>query len=458
MKAPAVHYTFTDDDLRIAYQDFGSGPPVLLCGWFFTHLEANWMFEPLRRMLERQAANTRLIMFDHRGEGLSDGFTELPSIDDRTLDVKAVMDAVGLEQANIHGEDVGAQVAIAFAARFPERVEKLSILNARVGRSKQTQARALELNPGFVEDPRHQPGKTEQRLIQADARGAYTTDDGRLYHSPSLVNHLDYMNDPRWLDFERAVGGRDVYKRQIQSIAGVDVAGLAQLVEAPTQIVHATGHRMFHIGYGRLLAELIPNATLIEYDGVDQEYWITDQWKEIIDYRIEWVTGHAVDEPVERGFAVVLFTDIVDSTKASLAAGDEAWRHQLEQHDRITSRVVTQHRGTLVKHTGDGLLATFPSPTAAMDAASTMRSDLAAVGIEIRAGLHAGEIEHRGDDVSGAVVNLTARVEAAADAGEVYVTKALHDMMLGSSHAFTPAGEHELKGFDGTFRLYRLKS
>ncbi len=455
MDVPEVRYVFTDDDVRIAYQDFGSGPPMVVSGFVFGHLEASWWSDLVTRVFERLGANLRVLMFDHRGSGMSDGFSDFPSLDDRTLDIKAVMAGADLDRASIHGVDIGGQVAVGFAARFPDLVDRLTLLNSRVGLAAGPRADAL--NPDYDEGDLVVYGTAEARIDQADTRGADPSlNDGSIYFSPSAVNYPDYLDPGQTLAWERAVGSRDVWKRQIESLRDVDIVDVAPLVAAPTLITHAIGHRQFHIGHGRLLAELIPGSTLIEYEGVDQDYWLADNWREIVDYHIGFITDSNVAAPVERRFAVVLFTDIVDSTAASMAAGDSQWRSRLDAHDRISERLIRRHSGEIVKNTGDGLMATFDAPSQALSAVRALRGDLADSGIRIRAGVHAGEVEVRGDDISGAVVNLAARVEQAAGDGDICVTKSLRDMVLGSDHRFESVGEHSLKGFDGVFHIYRL--
>jgi class 3 adenylate cyclase len=205
-----------------------------------------------------------------------------------------------------------------------------------------------------------------------------------------------------------------------------------------------------------VLAELIPDSTLVEFEGEDHMFWLADNWKEVTDAHIRFMKDADVKAPVERSFAAVVFTDIVESTRTSLVSGDSEWRIKLDAHDRITRQVVHRHQGVVVKHTGDGILATFKMPSQAIEAIVEMRDELTASGIPIRAGIHAGEIEIRGEDVSGAVVNLAARVEQAADEGDIYVTKSLRDLLLGSAQRFERAGDHTLKGFDGVWELHRL--
>ena len=255
-----------------------------------------------------------------------------------------------------------------------------------------------------------------------------------MQFSPSLAKYPDVLSGlPK---FERMVGTRDVYQRQLASVADIDVVGIASQARAPTLVTHTVGDRLLHVGYARLLDELIPGSTLIEFEGEDHMFWIADNWREMADAQIKFLSDADVEVPVERQFAAVVCTDIVESTSKSLASGDVEWRRRLDTHDRITRQVIHRHQGELIKSTGDGTLATFTMPSQAVEAVIELRDELAQSGIPIRAGIHAGEIEIREGDISGAVVNLAARVEEAAPKGEIYATKAVTDMLLGSEHAF----------------------
>ncbi len=449
MEVPDVRYVITDDDVRIAYQDVGSGPATLLVPTYWGHAEGNWDLEHLRRLFERLAANLRFLTFDHRGTGMSDGFVESPTLEDRTLDIGAVMDAAGLETVNLLGHDFGAQVAVGFAARHPDRVDRLVLVNSRVGAS--AKARADELNPGAAEpDPL---ARLPAALSSADTVGIEVAASLSRF-TPSVAKYPDVLRAiPR---LQALAGSRDAYRRQIESVAGVDVTEEAKRICAPTLVTHTSGNVLHHVGFARLLAELIPDATLVEFDGVDHLYWFADNWREIADTHIRFITESEVHAPAVRRFAVVLFTDMVGSTRASLTSGDEEWHRLLDTHDRISQRIVSQHGGSVVKHMGDGVLATFDAPSQAVDAAIRCRSELAEAGIGVRAGIHAGEIEVRGEDISGAVVNLAARVLREAPEDDIYTSSTIRDMLIGSPHAFESAGSRRLKGFEGEWELHRI--
>jgi len=222
-----------DDDVRVAYQDFGDGPPVVLVPTVLGQLEAFWDFVHLRHFYERLAANLRVLMFDHRGNGLSDGFVDPPSLIDRTLDVKAVMDAAGVDQVSLLGFDFGSQLAIAFTVEFPERVDRLVLANSRVGES--AKARADALNPDAGDRPAARYGLDEVGVA---------VDEGWVRTSLSLAKYPDVL---RWMPrFERMVGTRDVHRRQTESVADVDVVLLAPLVTAPTLVTHSVDNRSRH--------------------------------------------------------------------------------------------------------------------------------------------------------------------------------------------------------------------
>ena len=439
----------TEDDVRIAYQEFGGGPPTVYVPSLFTHLEGQWEHELVRRLFDRMAANLRVLTFDHRGAGMSDGYEVSPTLSERALDIQSVLDAARIERANLIGFEGGAQVAVAFAASRPERVERLVVVNARVGRS--AAEKADELNPG-ADEPLLMT-MAESHLARADTHGTELGEDVTLI-SPSAAKYPDYL---RWLvRARRLFGPRDAYKRQVASIINLDIADVAPLVRAPTLITHTAGNRLFHVGYARLLAELIPDAALVEIEGDDQDYLLADNWSDIVDAHIRFITGADVQPPVQRRFAVVLFTDLVGSTQSSMASGDEHWHRQLDTHDRISREVVSRTRGSIIKHTGDGQLATFDAPSQAIDAAKLMHDRLTEAGMIIRAGIHAGEVEIRGHDISGAVVNLAARVQETAEDGRIRTTAAIKDLLIGSDFRFEAVGSHDLQGFDEPWTLYRV--
>jgi class 3 adenylate cyclase len=224
-------------------------------------------------------------------------------------------------------------------------------------------------------------------------------------------------------------------------------------------VMHVKGDLELTVALGRLLAELIPGAIYEEIDGADHFFWIMPNWRDIADKVIKFATGTAVARVTTRRFGTVMFTDIVGSTKRSSAVGDSNWREVLDSHDRITRGLIDQHRGRVVKSTGDGLLAVFEAPSQGVACGLQMCDALRGIGVEIRAGVHAGEIEvHDDGDISGIAVNLAARVEQKAAGGELWTSSTVRDMMLGGTASFAERGEHELKGIEGRWRLFAVSS
>ncbi|MEE8374730.1 MAG: adenylate/guanylate cyclase domain-containing protein [Acidimicrobiia bacterium] len=450
MEVPAVRYAFTSDDVRIAYQDYGEGPPTIICLAPFTHLEALWTLRGARRVLERSAWGQRVLVFDHRGTGMSDGFESPPSLEDRTLDVKAVMEAAELERANLFGTAFGGQLAIGVAARNPELVDRLVLMNSRVGHSGE--ARARELAPEVIPDS---SAMRAARLEQASTEIGMDESENRwLRDSPSAANHPEDAASS--VSYERMVGSRDVWRRQIESIDPIDIVDIAPLVKAPT-LVTANNNRVHHIGKARLLHELIPNSTLVEFDGEDFEYWLADNWTDISDTHVEFLTGSIPEPPTTSRFATVMFTDLVDSTSASLAVGDAEWQRRLESHDQTAAKIIRGNSGAIIKQTGDGHLALFDRPDDALRAGLELSTTMQGLDMALRIGIHVGIVEQRSDDISGAVVNLASRVEGIASPNQILVTATVRDMLIGSTFEFEPAGIHNLKGFQEPWALHSVK-
>jgi class 3 adenylate cyclase len=224
-------------------------------------------------------------------------------------------------------------------------------------------------------------------------------------------------------------------------------------------VIAVAGDRLIRRAEGRYLADRIPNATYLEFPGEDHFLWVMPSWREIVDAWIEHVIGAPPPTGSERRFVTVLFTDLVGSTEATMAAGDTPWREALDSHDRICRKIIDGHGGRIVKSTGDGLLATFQTPSLGVSASAALMSHLCSIGLTIRAGLHAGEINFREDgDVTGTAVNLAARVEQSAKPGQILVSSTLCDLLLGSDFEFIDQGEFPLKGFDRPWRLYELQT
>jgi class 3 adenylate cyclase len=248
------------------------------------------------------------------------------------------------------------------------------------------------------------------------------------------------------------------FRRQIESVFQLDAGDSPERIQARTQVTHVRGDDVIPVAAGRMLADIIPDATFVDMPGSDHFAWCMPNWCDMLDQYIEFVIGRPAQSTSTRRFATVLFTDIVDSTSTSSAVGDHQWRETLESHDRIARESIEAHGGRLVKSTGDGLLAIFDLPSQAVSCGTQLIEALSGIGISIRSGAHAGEIEVRDDgDITGIAVNLAARVEHEARPGHLWVTSTVRDMMLGGSVDFADQGERQLKGIDGSWRLYSVE-
>ena len=453
MQVPETRYARVGD-LRLAYQEWGEGPPVLMIPALVSNVEVWWEHELYRRSLEYFGKHMTCVCFDKRGIGLSDGFDGTPTLEQRNEDVLAVMDAVGWESAHIMGVSEGGVMAQLFAADYPDRVESLTLINTFVPRQYQSRV------PDYVQDG-DPPLKPRSKIIERFLRMASTwaEDPGYMveWEMPSQIGNESFT---RWAGrLQRLSASPRDFLRQFESIAGLDAEDAPERISARTMVMHVKGDAVLNVAMGRLMADLIPGATYQEIDGNDHFFWCMPNWREIADAVIEFETGATLERTTTRQFGTVLFTDIVNSTRQSSDVGDSKWREVLDGHDRVARGLIDQQQGRVVKSTGDGLLAVFDTPSQGVTCGIEMCEALAEMGVKIRAGVHAGEIEvHDDGDISGIAVNLAARVEQQAADGELWTSSTVRDLMLGGSTSFTERGEHELKGIDGSWRLFSVSA
>ena len=453
MQVPETRYARVGD-LRLAYQQWGEGPRLMIIPALISNIEIWWEHELFRRSLEHYGKHMTCVTFDKRGIGLSDRFDEAPTLEQRNEDLLAVMDAVGWDRAHFVGVSEGAVMGQLFAADFPERVESLNLIGAFVS------PRYSDRIPDYVQegDP---PLKTRPQTIERFMQMASTwAEDPAMMVEWEMPSQIENESFTRWVGrLQRLSCSPRDFLRQFQSIAALDAGDAPERTSARTMVMHVKGDAVLHVAMGRLLADLIPGATYAEIEGNDHVFWCMPNWRDIADPVIEFATGTAVERTTTRQFGTVLFTDIVDSTRQSSDVGDSKWREVLDGHDRIARDLIDQQRGRVVKSTGDGLLAVFETPSQGVTCGIEMCDALAGMGVEIRAGIHAGEIEiHDDGDISGIAVNLAARVEQKAADGELWTSSTVRDMMLGGSASFTERGEHELKGIDGSWRLFSVSA
>jgi class 3 adenylate cyclase len=446
--APNPRYA-RSGDLHIAYQTVGDNAgldTVFISGWA-SHLGGMWEGRWLARPLRRLAQFSRLIVFDKRGTGLSDPvpLKDMPSLEERVDDVRAVMDAAGSERAALLAVNEGSAVALMFAALYPDRTAAVVLVNASA------HARQDADTPwGIPSD------KVEQRT--ADMRRRWGTEPPREIFgdlAPSLVDDPDFIRFYR--RYQQLSASPGVAAALGNAAFSDDARPLLPLVQAPTLVLHRSGNRILTTEHGEYLAKNIAKARYLELAGEDH-LWFAGDTDALVDEVQEFLTGMRRPTPAERVLATVLFTDIANSTHQLATLGDRRWKEVLDEHHSLIRRQLERFRGTEVKTTGDGVLARFDGPARAIRCACAIRDGVRSLGIEVRAGLHAGEVAVQGDDLNGIAVHIGARVTDMAAEGEVLVSSTVRELVAGSDIDFAERGEHELKGVPGLWRLFRVEA
>ncbi len=443
---PDTRYTWVDG-FGIAYQVLGRGPVDLIyLPQFVSNVEWNWQMPEHARFMERLASFARLIVMDPRGHGCSDRVSpsESLALEGMVDDVLGVAGAAASFRATIFGGGRSAFVAMLAAATHPDRFDRLVLFGA---------------SPSWIRSD-ELPWEESEEEWQRDLE-MYRRLPSQLDWAESWVRRFA----PTLLQREPAVRSMAAYQAVSRAPGGgasmdevfshVDLRALLPSIRVPTLVLHRTDDPLEPVESGRYLAERIPGATLVELDGTDSLPWVGGA-DAVLD-RIEvFLTGERKTSEPERVIATVLFTDIVDSTRRSGEVGDRAWASIREQHDAIVRAAITRFRGREIRTMGDGFLATFDGPARGVACARAIADEVRPLGLEIRAGLHTGEIVLEGDDVAGLGVAIGARVGAKAGPSEVLVTQTVKDLVAGSGLAFQDAGDHELKGLPDRWHLYRV--
>lgn len=423
--------------LHIAYQVYGEGPlDLVFVPAMVSHLEHQWE-EPLQASFFHNLASfSRLIRFDKRGQGLSDRVERMPTIEERIDDIRAVMDATRSERATILTLSEGGAMGIVFAASNPDRVSNLILWNTFQGRY-----------PGGDERRRQQI--MEAMLLQFEEEWGM----GSLvkFFAPSAA--VDSGFREWWGRFERLSMSPGAAVEALRVNFEIDVNDILPLVRVPTLVVRHDGDplpREFHCH----IADQIPNAHYVELPGDDHYSWRdTDRLTQEIQ---EFVTGERIIPETDRILATILLTDIVQSTDRVAELGDHKWRELLNRHDALVEREIKRFRGHLVDKTGDGILATFDGPARGIHCATAIIESVNAVGLEVRAGLHTGEVEIRGDRLAGIAIHIASRISNQANPNEVLVSSTVKDIVAGSGITFTNQGNHVLKGVPEEWRLFAV--
>jgi len=428
-----THYV-TSGEVFVAYQISGqSGPDLLVAPGFVSHLEQMWENPNAARLFHALGGFSRLIRFDKRGTGLSDRGVGIPHLDERIDDIRAVLDAAKSERAFLFGISEGGPMAMLFAATYPERVAGLILFG--------TYARAI--GASVPQD--------DLAAAEREVRENWGTGRSLSGFAPSAASNPAAVAN--FAKFERLSASPSDVIHLLRMNSEIDVRAILPTIRVPTLVIHRRDDVRVRSQAGRELAATIPGARYVELPGSDHVPGGTDQDRIVEEIR-QFMGASPASAEVDRVLSTVLFTDIVDSTRRAAAAGDRQWRSTLEAHHAVVRSQLQRHRGREVKTTGDGFLALFDGPARAVRCAQEIVKAVRPLEIEVRAGVHTGEVEMMGDDVGGIAVHIAARVAQKANASEVLVSSTVKDLVAGAGLKFVEQGPAELKGLSEPMRLF----
>jgi len=427
-------------DLQIAYQVVGEGPlDLMFIPTYVSNIELFWELPSLALLFERLASFSRLILFERRGSGMSDGIPGATPLEEQIDDVQAVIDAIGSEQPVLFSFLEGCGLTAMFAASHPNLVRALILLSPQP---------RLVAGPGYEWAP---SVEERARIVEAIV-GSWGTN--------SPANPLAVLAGG---EDERLRGLLARAQRLAMSAAAAlewigqtDVREVLPSVQCPTLVMRPENDTYLDPRHSLYVAEHVPNALYVELPGEGTRFF--GEAAAIADEVEHFLTGVRRPAVSDRVLATVLFTDIVGSTERAAELGDRAWRSLLERHDSLVREEVKHHRGRFVKSLGDGALAVFDGPSRAISSATAIRDGVHDLGLEIRAGLHTGECELLDDDVGGLAVHIGARVASLAGPGEVLASSTVRDLVVGSGQTLIDRGEHELKGIPGPWRIFAVET
>jgi class 3 adenylate cyclase len=443
---PETRYTTRSDGVSIAYQVLGEGPVNLVfCAGFVSHLDLQWTNPGVTQFFRRLASFSRLLLYDKAGTGVSDAITHVPTLEERVDEIRAVMDAAGMDSAALFGESEGGPAALLFGATYPERTSALVIYGSLVkGEFTDSELAALHRTREFAEN------KWAAFQEALDNWG-----QGRVLDllAPSIADNRAARL--AFATFERAAVSPRMARGIVESYRQIDVTPILSSVAAPTLVLHRQGD-FVDIEGGRYIANNVEGARFVELEGTDHAYFTQDS-DAILDQTERFLTGKTGAARPDRVLATVLFTDMVESTARAAALGDDRWRQLLERHDALLRARVESAGGRVVKSMGDGALAKFDGPARAIRCAQGVLEEAAdELDLQLRAGVHTGECEAIGDDLGGLAIHIGARVAAQAAPGEVLVSSTVKELVVGSGLNFADRGEHELKGVPDSWRIYAV--
>jgi len=433
VEVPRTRYAVANEGVRVAYQVIGDGPLDLVClPSAGSHVEIFWEEPSVARYLRRLASFSRLILFDKRGAGMSDRIAGVPTLEQRMDDLRAVMDAADSSRSALLGMSEGAAMAAMFAATYPERVTSLVLMGAAI--------RCWLPSDLDVDDP------AIVAYIDEHLGDGFSIE----YGAPSVAHDVRIR---AWAGRVERFGMTPTsFRAMMKMNLSLDAAAILPAVSAPTLVIHRSGDQIVFVDQGREAAQLIPGARYVELPGSDHMPYFGDADTTLALIE-EFVTGQRhVPEP-DRVLASVMFTDIVDSTGHTSRLGDRRWKDLLTDYDAMVDRHLGEFRGHLVKTTGDGTVATFDGPGRAVQCATAIRDGAQQLGMQIRTGLHTGEIELRSDDITGLAVVIAQRISTIAQPNEILVSSTVRDLTVGSTIAYEARGDHELKGVPNAWTI-----
>ena len=437
--AVETHYA-RRDDLHIAYQVTGEGPQTLVfLPGFASHLEHQWKEPSQAAFFKRLSSFCRLIRIDKRGQGLSDRTDQMPSVEDRMGDLAAVLDAVGCDKVSLLTLSEGGPLGLMWASTYPERTEKLILWNTQ---------------PRMIWSPEYDTPNREE--IVSERLREYRTHWGTGYFVsrfvPSQAGSRRFKK--WWSEFERLTMSPGTCAEAMRAMYKTDLRDLLPSVAVPTLVMRNSGDVLTQDSVARYTADKLPDARMINLPGEDHFGWR-------IEHRVtaeveEFITGRPAHEQEYRKLATILMLDIVESTQQSIALGDRAWSELLDDFDAEVLEQLQHFRGKLIDQAGDGLFATFESPSEAIQCATAIRAGVDAQGLQLRIGIHAGEVESRGDRLAGIAVHIAVRISSLAGIGEIWVSGTIKDLVVGSDLQFRSRGQRELKGVPEAWELFSV--
>lgn len=435
------------DGFHIAYEVVGDGPFDLVYdpGWF-SNLECIWEMPDLGDFLRELAGCSRLIVFDSRGSGLSDhpSTSDSVALEDRVDDIRAVMDAAGSERAVLFGSDEGGARCVLFAASHPARTTALVTFGIWA------KYRASFDYPWGWPEERH-------RAFLSLIQNTWGTEE--FWRTDTYLGASSIRSNPdrvrAWARYARLSLSPGAAMAHDRMARDVDIRAVLPTVRVPTMVMHRLDDTSESVEQARYIGERIPGAEVVELPGVEHAPFLGDT-AAVLDHLRSFIGAVREEAEFDRVLATVVFTDLVGSTEHVVALGDRAWRDLVEPHHATIRRLLARYRGTEVDTAGDGFFATFDGPARGVRCAQAIVEAVRSLGLEVRAGVHTGEVETINDKVGGVAVNIGARIAAMAGTGEVLVSSTVKDLTAGSGLAYEDAGEHELKGIPGAWHVYRV--